>query len=334
MKFTNFYAGTAVCAPSRASLLTGYHTGHTSVRGNKGFQPEGQYPLAATDTTIAAVLKNNGYITADFGKWGLGYIGSNSEPMDKGFDIFYGYNCQTLAHNYYPDHLWSNKQRIDFPENKVKETTYSADIIHQHAMQFINQQHRQPFFLFLSYTIPHAALSVPHDKVYDDYVKQFNEKPITEKEWKKYDGGSFEPYPHAAYAAMVSRLDKYVGEVMQSIKQNGMDNNTIIIFTSDNGPHKEGNNDPDFFNSNANYKGIKRDLYEGGIKEPFIVSWKGNIKAGTTNDFVGAFWDLFPTFQQIAGINVSSNTDGVSILPTVKGNNKQQNNMSFILGVS
>jgi arylsulfatase A-like enzyme len=250
--------------------------------------------------------------------------------MNKGFAVFYGYNCQTLAHNYYPDHLWSNKQRIEFPENKTKETTYSADVIHEHAMQFINQKHQQPFFIFLSYTLPHAALSVPHDKVYDDYVKQFNEKPLTENEWKKYDGGSFEPYPHAAYAAMVSRLDKYVGEVMQSIKEQNIEHNTIVIFTSDNGPHKEGNNDPDFFNSNANYKGIKRDLYEGGIKEPFIISWKGNIKAGTTNSYTGAFWDLFPTFQEAAGIKVSKNIDGISILPTLKGNNQLQKQHAFL----
>ncbi len=330
MLFTDFYAGTAVCAPSRASLLTGFHTGHTAVRGNKGFQPEGQYPLPDSITTIATTLKNNGYITADFGKWGLGYPGSTGEPLKQGFDIFYGYNCQTLAHNYYPDHLWNNNERVKLTANKNKPTIYSADLIHKKAIDFLNEKKQQPFFLFLSYTLPHAALSVPHDEVYNNYVKEFKEEPLQEKDWKKYDGGDFEPYPHAAYAAMVSRLDKYVGEVMKVVKQKGIKNNTIIIFTSDNGPHKEGNNDPDFFNSNGIYKGIKRDLYEGGIRVPFIVSWKGKIKEGEKNNFVGAFWDLFPTFQQITGMNVSKNIDGISILPTLLSNNKRQKQHEFL----
>lgn len=330
MQFTDFYAGTAVCAPSRASLMTGMHTGHTDVRGNKSFKPEGQYPLADSTITIAQVLKNNGYTTGDFGKWGLGFVGSNSEPLKKGFETFYGYNCQTLAHNYYPDHLWDNDKKVELDANKKSESIYSADLIHEKALRFIEQKHQQPFFVFLSYTLPHAALSVPHDEVYNQYVKTFNEKPLEEKNWKKFEGASFEPYPHAAYAAMVSRLDKYVGDVMNTIKKLGIEKNTLIIFTSDNGPHREGGNDPEFFNSSGIYKGIKRDLYEGGMREPFIANWAGTIKPGTKNNFIGAFWDLFPTFEEIAGIQSNKNIDGISILPTLKGNTKQQKQHEYL----
>jgi arylsulfatase A len=330
MQFTNFYAGTSVCAPSRASLMTGKHTGHTDVRGNKTFKPEGQFPLADSTVTIAQVLKNNGYATGDFGKWGLGYVGSNSEPLKKGFETFFGYNCQSLAHNYYPDHLWDDDKKIELNENKKAETIYSADLIHQKALDFIQAKSKQPFFLFLSYTLPHAALSVPHDEVYNQYVKLFNEQPLDIKSWKKYEGVSFEPYPHATYAAMVSRLDKYVGEVMRKIADLGIEKNTVIVFTSDNGPHREGGNDPDFFNSNGIYRGIKRDLYEGGMREPFIVKWTGTISPGTKNDFAGAFWDLFPTFQEIAELKPDKKTDGISILPTLKGKNKLQKQHEYL----
>jgi len=330
MQFSDFYAGTAVCAPSRASLMTGMHTGHTDVRGNKSFKPEGQYPLADSTITIAQILKNNGYATGDFGKWGLGFVGSNSVPLKKGFETFYGYNCQTLAHNYYPDHLWDNETKVLLDANKAGETIYSADLIHQKALEFIKQKKNQPFFLFLSYTLPHAALSVPHDAVYNQYVKMFNESALDEKKWKKFEGASFEPYPHAAYAAMVSRLDKYVGDVMNAIKKSGIEKNTLIIFTSDNGPHREGGNDPEFFNSSGIYKGIKRDLYEGGMREPFIAKWEGTIKPGTKNNYVGAFWDLFPTFEEIAGIKSNKKIDGISILPTLTGNDKQQKQHEYL----
>jgi len=330
MQFSDFYAGTAVCAPSRASLMTGMHTGHTDVRGNKSFKPEGQYPLADSTITIAQILKNNGYATGDFGKWGLGFVGSNSVPLKKGFETFYGYNCQTLAHNYYPDHLWDNETKVLLDANKAGETIYSADLIHQKALEFIKQKKNQPFFLFLSYTLPHAALSVPHDAVYNQYVKMFNESALDEKKWKKFEGASFEPYPHAAYAAMVSRLDQYVGDVMNAIKKSGIEQNTLIIFTSDNGPHREGGNDPEFFNSSGIYKGIKRDLYEGGMREPFIAKWEGTIKPGTKNNYVGAFWDLFPTFEEIAGIKSNKKIDGISILPTLTGNDKQQKQHEYL----
>ena len=324
LRFTQFYAGTAVCAPSRASFMTGMHTGHTAVRGNRGFKPEGQFPLPDSTRTIARVLRDNGYRTADFGKWGLGYPGSSGEPLKQGFDLFYGYNCQTQAHNYYPDHLWQDDQRVELPANKTGDSIYSADLIHQHAMQFLQGARKGPFFLWLSYTLPHAALSVPHDSVYDYYVRKFGEPARTKDETKRYETAAFEPYPHAAYAAMVARLDKYVGEITGEVDRQGIAGNTLILFGSDNGPHEEGGNEPGFFDSNGPLRGIKRDLYEGGIRVPFIAAWKGKIKEGTSSDFAGAFWDLLPTFEEMAGVSKpDTGIDGISILPTLLGRKGQ-----------
>ena len=296
MRFTQFYAGTAVCAPSRASLMTGLHTGHTSIRGNRGFQPEGQYPLPDTSLTIATILRQHGYTTGAFGKWGLGYPNSTGIPSKKGFGTFFGYNCQSLAHNYYPDHLWDNDNRVN-----LDGSTYSADLIHQHALQFIKDNKSHPFFLYLAYTLPHAQLQVPHDSVYTNYFRQFHDSL------------------HATFAAMVTRLDRYVGEVLAEVQKQGLAANTLILFTSDNGPHREGGGDPGFFNGSGNFRGIKRDLYEGGIREPFIAVWPGRIKAHSTSDYTGAFWDLFPTFEQLAGIPLTTNIDGLSILPVLDG---------------
>ncbi|GGA95380.1 arylsulfatase [Puia dinghuensis] len=330
MRFTQFYAGTAVCAPSRASLMTGLHTGHTAIRGNRGFKPEGQFPFPDSSLTIATVLQNNGYTTGIFGKWGLGYPGSTGTPDKKGFTDFFGYNCQTLAHNYYPDHLWANGARVDLPGNTPShnngsgntsghhgDSVYSADLIHQHALQFIRDNRTHPFFLYLAYTLPHAALQVPHDSVYNNYVARFNEPAKTPG-----DGNAeyaFEPYPHAAFAAMVTRLDRYVGDILKEIKSLGLAGNTLILFSSDNGPHQEGGGDPAFFHSSGPLRGIKRDLYEGGIREPFIAVWPGKIKAGAVSTWKGAFWDLFPTFEQVAGIPATPNIDGLSILPVLLG---------------
>ncbi len=256
LKFTQFYAGTTVCAPSRASLLTGLHTGHTPIRGNKGTEPEGQAPLPGSTITFANLLQKAGYVTGAFGKWGLGYITTSGAPDKKGFDQFYGYNCQTLAHNYYPDHLWNNDERVDLSENKNSNTVYSGDLIHQQALEFIDHNVQKPFFLFLPYTLPHAEIIAPHDSIYYYYIRKFNEKKDTTQ--KHYDGRVLEPFPHAGYAAMVARLDRYVGEIVRSIKEKGIADNTLIIFTSDNGPHKEGGGDPDFFDSNGIYRGIKK----------------------------------------------------------------------------
>src|SRR5258706_7240146 len=261
LKFTQFYAGTAVCAPSRATLLTGLHTGHVPVSSNKGTEPEGQVLLPDTTITFVSLLQKAGYSTGAFGKWGLGYITTTGSHGKKGFDHFYGYNCQTLAHNYYPDHLWNNDERVDLAENLKSKAIYSGDLIHHQALKFIRSSSAKPFFLFLPYTLPHAEVIAPHDSIYRYYIQKFNEKKDTVRRY--YDGRLPDPYPHASFAAMVTRLDHYVGDIVMAIKEKGLSGNTLIIFTSDNGPHREGGGDPDFFNSNGIFKGIKRDLYEG-----------------------------------------------------------------------
>ena len=328
IQFSQFYAGTAVCAPSRASFMTGMHTGHTDIRGNLGMKPEGQYPLKAETVTIANVLENAGYQTGAFGKWGLGYPGSVGVPSKKGFEAFFGYNCQSLAHNYYPDHLWENDNRVELQGNLKSDSVYSADLIHQHAIKFIQANQSKPFFLFLAYTLPHAALHGPHDSIYNYYVNKFHEQPVAVKQNKNSDL-VLDQYPHAAYATMVTRLDKYVGEVFATLKALGIDKNTLVIFSSDNGPHHEGGNDPAFFNSSANLRGIKRDLYEGGIREPFLAVWPNKIKPGTKSSAVGAFWDLFPTFQELAGAKSSTKTDGISFVPALEGKPQKQHDYLY-----
>ncbi|MBO9620333.1 MAG: arylsulfatase [Niabella sp.] len=325
LRFTRFYCGTAVCAPSRSSLLTGQHTGHTPIRGNIGVKPEGQWPLPDSAITIAKLLKSAGYSTGCFGKWGLGYIGTTGDPNKQGFDQFYGYNCQTLAHDYFPDHLWNNAQRVTLTNTLDEQTVYSAQLIHEQALQFIRQHRQEPFFLLLAYTLPHAALQLPKDdSLYNYYKKVFDEKPVTVPD--HWNGKGYQPqaYPHAAYAAMVGKLDVYVGQVKRQLKALGLDKNTIVLFASDNGPHKEGGNEPDFFNSNGGLRGIKRDLYEGGVRTPFIAWWPGTIKAGTQSSQVGAFWDLMPTFAALAGVAAPVKSDGISILPTLLGKGTQQ----------
>lgn len=323
MKFTQFYSGSTVCAPARSSFLTGQHTGHTAIRGNKTLPPEGQVPLPDSVITLAQYLQKAGYTTAAFGKWSLGYITTSGDPQKKGFDEFYGYNCQTLAHNYYPDHLWHNHIRIDLSGNLKSDSVYSADLIHEQAMKFLRAKHGQPYFLYLPYTLPHADVVVPHDDVYAAYVKKFNEPPATPKN-SDNEKHHFDPYPHAAFAAMVTRLDRFVGEVLQAVKEKGEEASTLIIFTSDNGPHRENGGDPLFFNSNGGLRGIKRDLYEGGIRVPFLALQKGLIKAGTVTETPAALWDLFPTFLETAGIRHAASSDGLSLLPVLKGQKGRQ----------
>ncbi|HLG40720.1 MAG TPA: sulfatase-like hydrolase/transferase, partial [Chitinophagaceae bacterium] len=234
-------------------------------------------------------------------------------------------NCQSLAHNYYPDHLWNNHDRIDFAANLSADVIYSADLIHRQALDFLQAKHDKPFFAYLPYTLPHGDVIAPHDSIYNYYIKKFNEQPFTQRP-SNYTNTkrTFEPYPHAAFAAMVSRLDKYVGEIVSALNVNGTIDNTLIIFTSDNGPHRENGGDPEFFDGNGNFRGIKRDLYEGGIRVPFIAYWKNKVKPGVT-DQIAAFWDLYPTFLQMAGVAITKKIDGISILPTLlkKGNQKQ-----------
>ncbi|WP_316840527.1 arylsulfatase [Pedobacter gandavensis] len=325
MRFTQFYAGTSVCAPSRASLMTGLHTGHSPIRGNYEIKPEGQLPLPDATFTMPEMFKKAGYVTGCFGKWGMGFPGSEGDPIKQGIDQFYGYNCQRQSHNFFPDHLWDNEKRVELNNTATQQNDYAPEMIQQRAMSFMEANQSKPFFMYLSYTLPHAALQLPDgDPSLEYYKKKFNEQPKAVK--KEWDGKGYQPqaYPRAAYAAMVSRLDNYVGAVVAKLKKLGLDKNTLIVFTSDNGPHREGGNDPEFFNSSAGFKGIKRQLTEGGIREPMIITWPGKIKRGQVSDHIGAFWDFLPTFSALSGQPGPPQTDGLSILPTLLKKGKQQ----------
>lgn len=315
VRFTSFYAGSTVCAPSRCALMTGMHTGHATIRGNA------LVPLRPQDRTIAEVLKDAGYLTALIGKWGLGEPDTSGLPQRQGFDHFLGYLNQTHAHDYYTDHLWrydplsGYEGQNQFPENTGGgKRIYAPDLFTTAALNFIrsykpdrlNQQ--RPFFLFLSYTIPHAnneetrksgnGMQVPSDEPY-------NNEPWPQQEKNK--------------AAMITRIDRDIGFILESLKGFGIDQNTIIMFTSDNGPHKEGGNDPKFFQSSGPFRGIKRDLYEGGIRVPMIVRWPDGLKPGRVSDQVWAMWDVLPTLAEAARVKAPDGIDGISMFPAITG---------------
>lgn len=318
VRFTNHYSGSTVCAPSRCALMTGKHTGHSFVRGNREMEPEGQMPMPETTRTVAHFLKEAGYTTACLGKWGLGYPGSESDPLKMGFDYFFGYNCQMKAHHYFPEYLWENDKKVFYPENtEGQKNMYSHDKTTQKAFDFIKENKNKPFFLYLAYAIPHAELVIPEEYL-EKYKGQFLEKPFSGGHYGKQD------YPRAAYAAMISHLDADVGKLNALLKQYGLDKNTIVMFTSDNGPHVEGGNDPSFFRSSGGLRGEKRSLYEGGIRTPFIVKWPEKIKYGKLSKHVSAFWDVFPTLCDIGGANVPDDLDGISFYPELIGE-KQKN---------
>jgi len=330
MFFTQHYSGSTVCAPSRSSLMTGQHTGHTFIRGNREVKPEGQYPIDSSIVTVAELLKSGGYVTGAFGKWGLGYPGSEGDPNNQGFDEFYGFNCQRMGHSYYPYHLWHNQTREILEENQGQDIgIYAPDIIHKEALSFLEKNKDTTFFMYYPSTIPHAELMAP-----EKYMEKFRGKLLPEKKYKgmdnnyeelteriyQKDGGySFQDEPHTAFAAMVYLLDKQVGEIRKKVEELGIAENTIIIFTSDNGPHQEGGADPNYFNSNADLKGYKRDLYEGGIRVPMIANWPEKIKPNSTSNHISAFWDFLPTVCEIAQIKTPQSIDGISFLPELLG---------------
>ncbi len=321
MQFTQFYAGTSVSAPSRASVITGLHTGHTLIRGNKEIRPEGQAPVGP-DASLAQLFKTKGYATGCFGKWGLGFPGSGFEATDKGFDQFFGYNCQREAHSYYPEWLYDGKTKIMLNGEK-----YSQDLIHQRAMNFIRDNKEKPFFIYLTYTLPHAGLEQPDDSIVAMYRGVLPDP-------KPFKGvGSYVPTdePRVQFAGMVTRLDAYVGEIRSELERLGIAENTLLIFTSDNGPHQEGGADPEFFANDQTLRGLKRSLYEGGIRVPMIAEWKGVIKPGVKTDFPAAFWDMMPTFAEISGQKKTwkESTDGISILPILTGKGKQKKHKQF-----
>ena len=321
MQFMQFYAGTSVSAPSRASLMTGLHTGHTHVRGNKEYAPEGQEPLGA-DQTLGNLFQNAGYVTGCFGKWGLGFPGSGNETTDKGFDVFYGYNCQRQAHTYYPQWLYSNKTKV-----MLDGKQYSQDLIHQQALKFIRDNKNRPFFGYFAYTLPHAGLEQPDDSIVAQYRGKFPEP----KAFKGRNDYKATNEPRTQFAAMVTRLDAYVGEIRAELERLGIAENTLLIFTSDNGPHAEGGADPAFFANAQTPRGLKRSLYEGGIRVPMIAEWKGVIKPNVKTNLPATFWDMTPTFAQLTGKAKirKQYSDGVSILPTLKGKGCQKKHAYF-----
>ena len=326
MLFTQHYAGCPVSAPSRCSLMTGLHTGHTQIRGNKEIMPEGQQPMQADTYTISKLMKSAGYNTGLFGKWGLGTPESESTPTTMGFDEFFGYNCQRKAHSYYPEYLWKNGNKVLLPENEnVGRKVYSQELIHTEALKFIRDNIGKPFFAMLTYTLPHAELNLPHDSLYRMYENSFPETPF-ERQGSYYASEK----PKASFAAMVSLLDRYVGELMAEIQRAGIENNTIIVFTSDNGPHREGGADPDFFQSYGPLRGTKRSVHEGGIRVPMIIRFPGKVQAGTSSDHVSAFWDVMPTLAEISGVELPVQTDGISFLPTLLSESDRQQQHDYL----
>ena len=343
MRFTQAYAGNAVCAPSRCVLMTGKHPGHAWIRNNSEAKPEGQKPIPADTTTVAKLLKAHGYATGGFGKWGLGGPGTEGEPLRQGFDVFFGYNCQRHAHNYYPTYLWNNDRHvtlnnpeIDVHANKLPAGAdpknpasykgfigreYSADLIAEQARKFIHANKDKPFFLYFPTTVPHVALQVPEDAL-AEYRAKWPDPP--------YVGGrGYVPHftPRAAYAAMITRMDREVGRILTLVQELGLDERTIFVFSSDNGPLNGdgdqglGGTDAEFFNSAGGLRNGKGTLYEGGYRIPEIVRWKGKIAAGSTADRVTGFEDWLPTLLDLVGLRnqIPAEIDGVSFAPTLLG---------------
>ena len=343
LKLTQHYAGNAVCAPSRCVLMTGKHPGHAFIRDNRQFRQdaEGQYPIPAGTVTLARLFQQRGYAVGGFGKWGLGGPGTSGEPLKQGFTRWFGYNCQSVAHNYYPTYLWDDERQVElrnakFPAHdsfkpgedaqdpkayaRFQGQEYSADLIWEQARRFVRDNKERPFLLYAPTTVPHLALQVPDDSL-KDYLGKFPDPP--------YPGGKgYLPHfaPRAAYAAMITRMDREIGALMQAVAELGLDENTIWIFSSDNGPlhgRHEGlaGTDATFFNSSGGLRDGKGTLYEGGFRVPGIVRWKGKIAPGTTSDRVTGFEDWMPTLLELTGASGTApkDTDGISFAPTLLG---------------
>jgi arylsulfatase A-like enzyme len=353
MKLTQHYSGNAVCAPSRCVLMTGKHPGHAFIRNNrqadnaknlsKMGKPEfeGQFPIPDGVVTMAELFQKLGYRTGGFGKWGLGGPGSTGEPLKQGFDRWFGYNCQGVAHNFYPTYLWDNDKAISLrnppfsahdtlrsdedpakPESykRFQGTEYSADLIAEQVLRFVRDNKDRPFFLYWPTTVPHLALQVPEDSL-QEYLGKWDDPP--------YPGGKgYLPHfkPKAAYAAMISRMDREIGRLMDLVKQLGLDEQTIFVFSSDNGPlngtHQGlAGTDCQFFNSAGGLRDGKGTLYEGGIRVPTLVKWTGRIKAGSTSDRVSGFEDWMPTLLELVGAADATpkGIDGLSMAPTLLG---------------
>lgn len=361
MRFTQHYSGNAVCAPSRCCLMTGKHPGHAHVRNNRqGKLPEdlerqygaefpGQEPIPDDAITIAELLKQKDYATAAIGKWGLGHFGTSGDPNRQGFDLFFGYNCQAHAHSYYTDHLWRNGQKVKLDNDPpvpghaslapgadpndpasyapFKGKDYAPDRMIDEALAFIRQNKGRPFFLYFPSPLPHVALHIP-DKELEPYLGKWEETPFIRDK-----GHGYTPHftPRAAYAAMISRLDKDVGRILALVKELGLDDDTLVLFSSDNGTtHLEKEVDYEFFDSVGPLRGLKGSLYEGGIRVPMIARWPGKIRPGATADLVSAFWDVMPTIAEITGTDAPENIDGISFAPTLLDRAKDQKTHGFL----
>lgn len=344
VKMTRAYSASPVCAPTRASLLTGKHQGHAAIRGNKEFGDftangvEGQQPLPTSETTIAEALKSAGYRTGIVGKWGLGGPGSGSEPSDHGFDFFYGFLCQRKAHNHYPVYLWKNHQpdllgnpmfdahqKLDAPPpsyDGYRGTTFAATRMMEECESFIQSKDDKPFFLYYAPTLPHVALQAPQDWV-EKFPPEWDPKPYLGQ------GGYLPtPRPRATYAAMIAYLDHTVGQIIEALEKTGKAKNTLIIFTSDNGATTAGGAGQVFFDSNGELRAGKMSLYEGGIRVPLIAKWDGRIKPGTTTDHIAVAYDSFSTLCEAAGIK-PGRTDGTSYLAALEGRTQQTRPYSY-----
>jgi arylsulfatase A len=328
-RFTQFYAGSPVCAPSRSVLMTGQHSGHTPIRGNKEVDPIGQEPLPGASVTLAEVLREAGYATGAFGKWGLGPPGSEGAPIRQGFDYFFGEIDQRRAHFYYPEFLFRGDERVPLPNRirpdpntvgagwAIERGVYSHDAIADEALAFISQHRDEPFFMYVPFTIPHAELQAPED-AYAPYLDASGKSIFPETPFPGAHYGP-QPMPHATYAAMVSRMDRDVGRILDRLRELGLDRNTLVFFTSDNGPSVEGGSDPEFFDSNGPFRGAKRDVYEGGIRVPMIAWGPGRVPAGQTSDHVWTLWDVLPTFADLAGARAPAGIDGLDMAPALRG---------------
>ena len=328
IRFTRHYSGNAVCAPSRCSLMTGKHQGHAFIRGNAnpkakdvqhlkeqyGWEFPGQFPIPDAETTIAEMLKQKNYATVGAGKWGLGHVGTTGDPNRQGFDLFYGFLCQVHAHNHYPRFLWRNSEKDFLPGNDrtLNGQTYSQDKFTETALAFIRQNRDRPFFVYMPFAIPHLSIQAPEES-----LAQY--KDVIPEEEYKHHGYLEHPYPRAGYAAMVSHLDRDVGRIMALVEELGLDKQTLVMFSSDNGPTYErlGGSDSEFFESAGPFRGLKGSLYEGGIRVPLVARWPGKIKPGTVTDHLSAFWDIMPTLAEVAGVDPPEGIDGISFASTL-----------------
>ncbi|MGB2351820.1 MAG: arylsulfatase [Akkermansiaceae bacterium] len=332
MRFTQFYSGSAVCAPARCNLLTGRHGGNAYIRDNgeiMNANPDrfgGQTPLPASMPNIAKTLKAAGYATGCFGKWGLGAQGTTGDPLNQGFDEFYGYNCQRNAHNLYPKYLEDNDGIHELSGNKRGRTgeQYAPQLIADRVMKFVREHRDKPFFLYYPTVIPHLPLQVP-EKDLQQYLGKWPETP--------YRGRNYQPHdtPRACYAAMISFMDRQMGRLHELLKELGLDDNTVILFTSDNGTSfLKQQVDYTFFNSVDKLRGLKGELYEGGIRVPMIVHWPGMVAPNTSSDHLGAHYDIPATLAAIAGTRFDDKSDGISLLPLLRGNTAEQQTHEFL----